>query len=552
MLSRARELARGWRSWAPGALVGAALLFFVIENRSVHTPIDDAFIFYRYARNLAEGHGLVFNVGERVEGFTSLLWTLLVAAGVAAGGNAVAVGHWLGVASGALVLVLTYRYAAAGLSAGERVVAALATWLLALGLPFAVWATSGLETPLFAAAIMAALVAEGRGYSGRAVLASALAVLIRPEGLMLGGVVFAFLFLRSGLRRRKTFLLLGGYLLFVALLTGFRLAYFGAPLPNTFYAKVGGAMPNWGLLYFQMFLLQTLLPLVWPSAHAILDRHLTVGWCWAGCVLVWVFALGGDAFSFSRFFVPALPVLCAAAARGVIRAQSKQTAAARFAMLSLPVCGVWYALGTVAGFAALISAALASFFRRVGLVGRAALAVLALIFVGAAGFYADRYAKAVVQDQRPSNFRIVMQLCTARSRFTELRETRTNWKYFALASRYIADRLELRPPAKKLVATVSVGAFGFYSDAKVLDLVGLVDPTIARSGHPQSKEEVALPGHQRTNAAYVLSKNPDYILIPRPGTAFFPLPPVVEMWNEPELARRYQYDPEVDGYRRID
>ena len=180
------------------------------------------------------------------------------------------------------------------------------------------------------------------------------------------------------------------------------------------------------------------------------------------------------------------------------------------------------------------------------------LAVSALIFVGGAVSYADRFAKQGAQAEPPSNFRILMQLCTARARWSELRATRTNWNYFAAASRYIADRLESRPPADKLVATVSVGAFGFYSDDKVLDLVGLVDPTIARSAHAQAKDEVALPGHQRTNAAYVISRNADYILIPRPGTAFFALPPVVEMWNEPELARRYQYDPEVDGYRRID
>jgi hypothetical protein len=40
---------------------------------------DDAFISFRYARNLAEGHGLVFNVGERVEGYTNFLWTVLFA-----------------------------------------------------------------------------------------------------------------------------------------------------------------------------------------------------------------------------------------------------------------------------------------------------------------------------------------------------------------------------------------------------------------------------------------------------------------------------------------
>ena len=40
---------------------------------------DDAFISFRYVRNLLEGHGLVFNPGERVEGYSNFLWTLELA-----------------------------------------------------------------------------------------------------------------------------------------------------------------------------------------------------------------------------------------------------------------------------------------------------------------------------------------------------------------------------------------------------------------------------------------------------------------------------------------
>ena len=39
---------------------------------------DDAFISYRYAENLAGGYGLVFNHGEKVEGYTNFLWTLVL------------------------------------------------------------------------------------------------------------------------------------------------------------------------------------------------------------------------------------------------------------------------------------------------------------------------------------------------------------------------------------------------------------------------------------------------------------------------------------------
>ena len=46
---------------------------------------DDAYISFRYADNLVNGHGLVFNPGERVEGITNLLWTVLFVPVLAAG-----------------------------------------------------------------------------------------------------------------------------------------------------------------------------------------------------------------------------------------------------------------------------------------------------------------------------------------------------------------------------------------------------------------------------------------------------------------------------------
>ena len=39
---------------------------------------DDAFISFRYAKHWSEGHGLVYNIGEWVEGYTNLLWTLWI------------------------------------------------------------------------------------------------------------------------------------------------------------------------------------------------------------------------------------------------------------------------------------------------------------------------------------------------------------------------------------------------------------------------------------------------------------------------------------------
>ena len=54
---------------AAGLLVGHALVFDFVN--------DDAFISFRYADNLVRHGALVFNPGERVEGYTNFLWVLL-------------------------------------------------------------------------------------------------------------------------------------------------------------------------------------------------------------------------------------------------------------------------------------------------------------------------------------------------------------------------------------------------------------------------------------------------------------------------------------------
>jgi len=53
----------------------AALAVLTLSNLQL---VDDAYISFRYAHNLASGQGLVFNPGEYVEGYTNLLWTLLM------------------------------------------------------------------------------------------------------------------------------------------------------------------------------------------------------------------------------------------------------------------------------------------------------------------------------------------------------------------------------------------------------------------------------------------------------------------------------------------
>ncbi len=250
------------------AVLGASLIYATFGQPGI--GIDDANIIFTYARNLAAGEGLVWTPGyERVEGFSTLAWTLLSSL-------AFGLSPWpersLGVLSVLLcgvtlaaVLAIVEALCAASSRGGSQragadVSARLIPYLLALGWLLAIpgfyaWTTTTLmESALWAALIgLAALVlvsdATGR-WSGRRAnvgLAGVVAamVLTRHESLALGPFLVVLAVVGTAgrvggagpaLRRLLPALVVVGAT--IAGLTLFRLLYFGYPLPNTYYAKV--------------------------------------------------------------------------------------------------------------------------------------------------------------------------------------------------------------------------------------------------------------------------------------------------------------------------
>jgi hypothetical protein len=158
--------------------------------------VDDAYISFRYARNLVEGHGLVYNPGERVEGYTNFLWTLLIAGGLLLGIGAELCSKVLGALSALLAVYGVYRFALRLQPASP--VPPLAPWLLAGSLVFMGYAIQGLETAFFAALLVAGAARlwteelEGKAVVGSAVL-FALAGLTRPEAPMYLGLLMLML-----------------------------------------------------------------------------------------------------------------------------------------------------------------------------------------------------------------------------------------------------------------------------------------------------------------------------------------------------------------------
>src|SRR5438874_2520767 len=94
----AGALARVTRQYALAALAGGTAILYIHGWLYFHYTSDDAYISYRYARNLADGVGLVWNPGQHVEGYSNFSWVLTLAGLHKLGADIVLSGRWLGFA----------------------------------------------------------------------------------------------------------------------------------------------------------------------------------------------------------------------------------------------------------------------------------------------------------------------------------------------------------------------------------------------------------------------------------------------------------------------
>jgi hypothetical protein len=332
-----------WRALpiAVSVVAVAIGLWFAWAQRSL---VDDAFVSFRYAANLLDGKGLVYNEGERVEGYTNFLWTVLVAAGAAL--TPISLPHValiLAVASYLALVALVHRLGRQ--LSQETAYVPIAAMCVAVQATVTSYATTGMETLFAVVWIHAMLLAlasvpgsRGAAFAG---LAATCAVLTRLDHALFyaaGGV--ALVARDGGLRalwndpaaRRAVVAFCAPASVVVAVL-GWRLWYYGDVLPNTFYAKEGGGWRlDQGAIYAVTFLL---------GAHAwVWIAGLAAWWIGGGdtaaartlriyttiAVPVWslyVLKVGGD-FMYGRFWLPLVPSLLLGAERVVLRSVARR------------------------------------------------------------------------------------------------------------------------------------------------------------------------------------------------------------------------------------
>jgi hypothetical protein len=149
--------------------------------------VDDAYIFYRYAANWAAGYGLVYNVGEYVEGFSSLFWTMLLAVGARGSVSPEILGPTLGILSGIASLVLL-SYSSPLVMPNSHALRVALPVACSLSTGFTYYAMSGMDTLLFATVLLSTVLAARIAAEGNSIAALSLClpllVVARAEGFL--------------------------------------------------------------------------------------------------------------------------------------------------------------------------------------------------------------------------------------------------------------------------------------------------------------------------------------------------------------------------------
>ena len=415
-------------------------------------PLDDPWIHLQFARNLREFGSFSYFRSEMVTaGSTSPLYTLILGAGFFVTSNEMFLSYALGIAffaaSSAFFLLLLRRFLP------RRPLLSLSGLLLFLLEPRMAWAAlSGMETTLFIAGILASLYFFAlRSWRWLAVSLGAL-LWIRPEGVLLagilgaGGVYLAYLDRpeheespqRGEIRRLwLAFRVPAGiFLLFAGAYLGFNYSLSGAPFPNTFAAKTayyGGGNTGFPAEVFA-FLSGGHMTVI--ASLALIGAAASVRGLFKGerlegfLILCWIIAMFlaywkelPYLYQEGRYMMPVIPPLLMLGVLGasvtVEFLRRKRGAGNRLRW--------WTGLAALLTLIPAVQFAVAG-----GEIGRR--------YAGQCRYISDRQVKAA------------------------------HWMHGNL-------------PVGAVVATHDIGAIGFYSGRRVVDMVGLVSPQMIPNLH---------------------------------------------------------------------
>ena len=424
---------------------------------------DDAYISYRYAENLKGGKGLVFNPGEKVEGFSNFLWVIILAFFNLLGISSLLASKILSFFLSWLLILLIFKTAQAfGL---DKLFACLCALTFSFSSSLAYFAMSGLETIFYALLLLLGVFINEK-YEKKPdkkslfLLYGALfaAALTRPEGLLFLLISSGYHILKKiipgkGIRLKNILQIQLLFLFLYASLILIRYWYYGDLLPNTFYAKPQGTFVEQGFSAFFSNFINALFSgsfLLLPVLFLFAKRRYLTKYLYPllFCIGQMVFmSYAGDWMAFGRFFSPVLPIVIILF----------------FGLLSLTEV----------------------YFEKARL--KLSMKFLFILFLGIfAGLNSFQTGKALLN--------------------------RDAYPYLVMNSSLLVQTgkwLNQNFPPETVLSLRRQGALPYYSGMKSIDILGLTEKEIARTLY---KEKDAIKAN-KINAEYILKQRPDVLIL---------------------------------------
>jgi len=474
------------------------ILFFIVyclflSWSFLFQNVDDAYISFRYGRNLMRGIGLVYNKGEYVEGYTNFLWTVITAPFTMVKGIDISTFTLI---LGLIISILNILLLAKIMTYFRDIFDGLPVFLMMLPIIFfalddsiAFWAIGGMEFPIYTFFILGIAynyfrINDNRNRVYYLLLCMMLCTLTRPEGNMIFAIVFLHMVLyRKSVNNFRSVLLklILFYLLFLIMYYGFKYLFYGQLIPNTFYAK-GVTDFKMNLYLGSKYLASCVgtrlyvLGFILLIPFKIYLKDFKVSFLLIFCLLYlsYLVAVGGDWMIANRFFVPVLPFLYVLSSIGIVY--------------------------TVKWFRSKDGRDVKKIIRNTRIVS---VVICVLLFVLTLSLL--EYKQLIIKDE---NATYEMQ-----------------WSMFG-------KWLKVNVSPNTIIAVGPAGKIPYYSDLYTIDMWGLNNEHIAMTN---SKRLQA--GHKKFDFDYVLSLNPEFII----GYAGFldkDMPPRYEKFNAPEKEYR--------------
>lgn len=327
-----------------------ALIVYAFLAHQLNFIQDDAYISYRYVANFLNGDGLVYNIGELVEGFTNFGWIVFLIQFGALGFDFIFWSQVLGFCFGAGIIVLTFFLSR--LIIKNDLSSIIATLLVGANMSLAYWAPAGLETAAFGFfALLSFYFYLKRSYW--LIWGLVMSVWMRPEGALVALLLLIVEAVRE--RRLPKFSLICGITAFILSLpfVGFKLFYYGSILPNPFYAKTGFSLAQLGsgLEYAGRFFshygfwgIGFVIPLILIKRLSSQARTLLL---FTALYIIYIILVGGDVLKAHRFFLPLFgpaAILVVLTITLLIRKFSFKTRQLILVLIAIPLLALTYIL----------------------------------------------------------------------------------------------------------------------------------------------------------------------------------------------------------------